>query len=191
MVKALILTYTGFQDQEVVYPYYRLLGAGYQVDIVADKRDDNKRVYGIFGVNMPCDVLLNDFINNVDFYLKSYDLLVLPGGVNSLEKLRQIQPVLDFIHAWDGAGKRIASTCHGVQLLISSRVVNGRRISGYYSIKDDINNVGGIYVNDPVVIDKNIISSPHYDHMGIWMETVIKSFTLIMGNDIDGIHPSE
>jgi len=175
MVKALIITYSGFQDQEVIYPYYRLLGAHYNVEVVADKRDENNRVYGILGVNMPCHVLLKDFINNVDMYLNEYDLLVLPGGVKSLEKLRQIQPLLDFINAWNLAGKVIASTCHGAQLLISARVVSGRSVSGYYSIKDDINNAGATYINEPVVVDGNLITSPHYDHMGIWMETVIKS----------------
>jgi protease I len=174
MKKALILTYTGFQDQEVIYPYYRLLGANYKVDIIADKRDENNRVYGIFGVNMPCHILIKDFIMNILFYLDSYDILVLPGGVKSLEKLRQIQPVLDFINDWNQRGKLIASTCHGGQLLISAKVVKGRRISGYYSIKDDINNAGAIYTNEPYVIDTNIISSPHYDHMGIWMEKVIE-----------------
>lgn len=175
MSKALILTYTGFQDQEVVYPYYRLLGANYKVDIVADKKDESNRVYGIFGVNMPCHVLIKDFLQNTSHYLDEYDLLVLPGGVKSLEKLRQIDGVLSFITEWNNRNKLIASTCHGAQLLISAKVVNGRRISGYYSIRDDINNAGGIYTNEPVVIDGNIISSPHYDHMGIWMETAIKS----------------
>jgi protease I len=46
-------------------------------------------------------------------------------------------------------------------------------VSGYYSIKDDINNAGAEYVNEPVVIDHNLITSPHYDHMGIWMKTAI------------------
>jgi protease I len=175
MPKALILTYSGFQDHEVVYPYYRLLGANYNVDIVADKRDDNNRVYGIFGLNMPCHVLIKDFIKNAEHYLESYDMLVLPGGVKSLEKLRQIDEVLSFISDWNSRNKLIASTCHGAQLMISAKIVDGRRISGYYSIKDDITNAGAIYVNEPFVVDNNIVSSPHYDHMGAWMEQVIKS----------------
>jgi len=175
MPNALILTYSGFQDHEVVYPYYRLLGANYNVDIVADKRDDNNRVYGIFGLNMPCHVLIKDFVKNVDQYLDSYDLLVLPGGVKSLEKLRQIDAVLSFITEWNRRNKLIASTCHGAQLMISAKIVQGRRISGYYSIRDDITNAGAIYVNEPCVVDNNIVSSPHYDHMGAWMEQVIKS----------------
>ena len=61
-------------------------------------------------------------------------------------------------------------------MLISSQVVKGRKISGYYSLEDDINNAGAIYVNEPYVIDNNIITSPHYDHMGIWMEEAIKMY---------------
>ena len=49
----------------------------------------------------------------------------------------------------------------------------GKKISGYYSIKDDINNSGATYVDKPVVVSDNIVSSPHYDHMGIWMKTAI------------------
>jgi protease I len=105
--------------------------------------------------------------------LKSVDILVLPGGVKALEKLRQEKQVIKFISDCDKAGKVIASTCHGAQLLISAKVVAGRKISGYYSLEDDINNSGATYVNEPVVVDRNIVSSPHYDHMGIWMKTAI------------------
>ena len=52
----LILTYSGYQDQELIYPYYRVLGAGMNAVIVADKFDSQNRVYGILGVNMPCNV---------------------------------------------------------------------------------------------------------------------------------------
>jgi protease I len=97
----------------------------------------------------------------------------LPGGVKSLEKLRLEKKVLDFIYQWDKLGKIIASTCHGAQLLISSKIVKGRKISGYYSLEDDVNNAGAIYSRDPVVVDKNIVSSPHYDFMGEWMEEAL------------------
>jgi protease I len=171
-MKAAIITYSGFQDHELVYPYYRLLGAKYDVEIIADKKDEAGRFYGIFGLNMPCHVLISDFLSRTSDFL-SYDLLVLPGGVKSLEKLRQIQGVLDFISEWNALGKTIASTCHGAQLLISAKVVEGRKISGYYSLKDDITNARAIYVNAPVVVDSNIVTSPHYDHMGPWMEAAI------------------
>lgn len=174
--RALIITWSGFQDHELVYPYYRLLGDGFEVEIVADKRDENNRVYGIFGLNMPCHVLIADFNKNTDYWFNKCDLLVLPGGVKALEKLRQEKEVKKFISRWDGTGKVIASTCHGAQLLISAKITKNRKISGYYSIEDDINNSGATYSSEPVVIDNNIVSSPHYDHMGIWMEETLKCF---------------
>ena len=70
-------------------------------------------------------------------------------------------------------GKVIASTCHGAQLLISAKIVKNRKLSGYYSIKDDINNSGAIYSDEAFVIDKNIVSSPHYNFMGEWMNAAI------------------
>jgi|GEM_PF-483936 len=172
-LKALILTWSGFQDQEVVYPYYRLLGAGIDTIIVADQRDTRNRVFGILGVNMPCHLLIEEFKTNSSEYLNGFDLLVLPGGVKALEKLRLESKIIEFIKLWNENGKLIASTCHGAQLLISAKAVKGRKISGYYSLQVDIENAGGIYSAEPYVIDENIVSSPHYDHMGVWMEVTI------------------
>lgn len=174
--KALILTYSGFQDQEVVYPYYRLLGAGFEVSIVADKKDENGRFYGILGVNMPCHILYPKFIEKIEEFHKEYDLLVLPGGVKALEKLRQKSEIIQFISDWNKNRKIISSTCHGAQLLISAKVTTGRNITGYPSLKDDLENSGATYLNSDVVIDNNIISSPHYDHMGVWMEKTLEVY---------------
>lgn len=174
--KALILTWTGFQDQEVIYPYYRLLGENFETIVVADKKDEIGKVYGIGGLGIPCHVLFSEFKSNTEKYLLNYDLLVLPGGVKSLEKLRQENDALDFISNWNANNKVIASTCHGAQLLISAKIVKGRKIAGYYSLVDDITNAGASYSRDPVVVDSNIISSPHYDFMGEWMEVSIKNY---------------
>lgn len=176
MKKALIITSTGFRDHEVVYPYYRLIGAGFNVDIVADKRDERGRVYGVSNVNMPCTVLLKDFVENIDHYQNTYDFLVIPGGVVALEKLRLIKPVIEFTTEWNRRNKVIASICQGAQILISAKVLNGRKASGYYNIADDIENAGGIFVDAPVVRDGNIICSPHYDYMGEWMEEALQVY---------------
>lgn len=163
--KALIITWESFQDQEVVYPYYRLKEETDDVKIISNVKG---RFHGIMGVNM----FSHDTLDNLPIY-SDYDFLVLPGGVKSLEKLRQEENVLEFIRQWDVDGKLIASTCHGAQLMISAEITEGREISGYYSIRDDINNSGAIYVDAPAVIDNNIVSSPHYDYMGDWMKAAI------------------
>lgn len=169
-MKALIITWDGYQDQEVIYPYYRLLEEEFTVDILAEKHG---WFHGIMGTKMEATVSVDELdVTSVE----KYDFLLLPGGVKALEKLRQKQNVLNFISAFVQSGKVVASTCHGAQLLISAKVTQGKKISGYYSIKDDINNSGATYVDQPYVIDKNIVSSPHYKHMGPWMYAAIKLF---------------
>jgi len=87
--------------------------------------------------------------------------------------MRQDQDILNFIADFHASGKVIASICHAGQLLISAKLVKDRRISAYYSIKDDINNAGGTYVDAPFVTDDRIVSCPHYKHLGPWMKEVI------------------
>jgi protease I len=165
MKKALIITGQGFQDQEVIYPYYRLLEEEYYVDVAAKNKET---LFGILGLKIDATITFDDI------KIDEYNLLVLPGGVKALEKVRQEKKVIDFVKEWDSRGKIIASTCHGAQLLISAKVVSGRNLSGYYSIKDDIENAGAKYIDAQFVIDRNIISSPHYKHMGPWMREAIR-----------------
>ena len=169
--KALIITWNGYQDQEVVYPYYRLLEEGFDLDLLAE--DKNQWFYGILGTKLYANFQASELTKE---HVKEYDFVLLPGGVKALEKLRQQKNVLEFISAYVNANKVIASTCHGAQLLISAKVTKGRKISGYYSIEDDIVNSGATYSKDPVVIDGNVVTSPHYDHMGVWMRTALAKF---------------
>lgn len=173
-MKALIITWTNFQDQELVYPYYRLREEMPEENVTI-MSDVVGRFHGIMGVNMESHVTIKDLENSDKYkkYLEEFNLLVLPGGVKSLEKLRQEQNVIKFISDWNSKNKIIASTCHGAQLMISAGILKGKKATGYYSIKDDINNSGAMYVNEPVVIDGNIVSSPHYNFMGEWMKSAI------------------
>ena len=66
-----------------------------------------------------------------------------------------------------------ASTCHAAQLLIPSKIVAGKKISGYYSIKDEINNAGAVYADKPAVLDGNIVTIAHFKDLGIWMKTAL------------------
>ena len=162
MKKALILTHAGFQDHEVIYPYHSLKENNFEVTVVANQLG---RFYGILGCHMVGDVLTTDFNDpeNRTKYLE-YDLLIVPGGVKALEKLRLEEGVVEFVREWNRLDKTIFSLCNGAQLLITT-------VSGYYAIEADINNAGATYHRGPVVVDSNIISSPHYDFMGEWMRT--------------------
>ena len=173
--KALILTWEKYQDHEVIYPYYRVQEEGFEVDIMSNVVG---KIHGILGTYMESTKSvfdLNDF-EKFKNYLTEYDLLVIPGGVKALEKLRQEVSALEFIKEWDSQGKTIACICSGAQLLISAKVVKGRKIAGYYSMKDDILNAGGFYEDLPAVIDNNLITTAHYKDMGSWMSAVLSQY---------------
>lgn len=183
MKKALILTWDGYQDQEVIYPYYRLLEEEFVVDIAAEKLG---WFYGILGTKMEANKTVDTITDNTVY---EYDFLCLPGGVKALEKLRQQKNVLSFIRKFVETGKIVSSTCHGAQLLISAKVTKGRKISAYYSIEDDVNNSGATYVNEPFVIDENLVTSPHYKHMGAWMKASIEQYNLSKIDDVGDVFP--
>lgn len=157
------------QDQEFIYPFYRLLEEKIAVDVYLLESTVTK---GFLGSTIPPNkdhpiMSYNDLKDN------SYDLLVLPGGVKSMEKIRLEQKVLDFINEFYQKNKLIASICSAAQLLISAKIVKNKSISGYYSMKDDIINSGANFVDAPFVVDKNIITSPHYKYVHLWMREVI------------------
>ena len=164
MKSALILTGNMVQDHEYIYPYYRVQEDGYEVDVAVRGKI---QVNGIIGSKI---IPTKDI---PELKVDDYDLLILPGGAKSMEYMRQDKEILEFISDFNDSGKVIASICHAAQLLISAKVVDGRKISGYYSIKDDINNAGAIYTDEPAVVDGNIVSTAHYKDLGPWMKTAL------------------
>lgn len=161
---AVILTGKLVQDHEYTYPFYRLQEEGYHVDVAVRNKET---VFGIIGTKIEPTIDVPEIKN------RDYDLLVIPGGAKAMEYMRQDQEMLDIVRDFHERGKVIASICHAAQMLISARIVKGKRISGYYSIKDDINNAGAEYIDAPAVSDSKIITSPHYKHLGPWMKTMI------------------
>ncbi len=162
--KAIILTGRFVQDHEFVYPYYRVQEDGYEVDVAVPGKET---VQGSIGVKI---VPTKDI---PELKVADYDLLIVPGGAKCMEYIRQDQAILKFIADFNASGKVIASICHAAQMLISAKIVKGRKVSGYYSIKDDINNAGAIYVDAPFVVDGNLVTSPHYKHLGPWMKETL------------------
>lgn len=175
-MKALIITGKQVQDQEFIYPYYRLQ-EDYEVDVAVRGKET---VFGAIGLKIvpTRDIPASD---EADIRAREYDLLILPGGAKAMEYMRQDTELLGYISRFHLYGGVIGAICHAAQLLISARLVKERRISGYYSIKDDINNAGGTYVDAPFVTDGRIITSPHYKHLGPWMKEVIQQSNLSHG----------
>ncbi len=172
MKSALILSGNLVQDHEFIYPYYRLLEDSFKVDV---SLLGGMPVEGILKTKIPPNKD-QEVISPADVKIDDYNLLILPGGAKAMEYLRQDITVLNIIRDFYERKILIGSICHGSQLLISANIVKGKKISGYYSIKDDVNNAGAIYSDEPVVEDAGIISSPHYKYLGDWMKSVLSKF---------------
>ena len=170
MKKALIITSKLVQDHEFIYPFYRLKEEGYEV---LTCNCENKIVSGYFGTKIPPkdeDKIVNlEDINSTD-----YKLLILPGGVKSMEILRLNKSVLKIINDFNNENKIIAATCSAVMLLISAKILKNKKVTGYYAWRDDIENAGGIFEDRPCVIDGNIITSPHYKNLGDWLKGIVE-----------------
>lgn len=170
--KAVVLTGKMVQDHEFIYPYYRLKEEGMEVDIAVRGKQE---VQGQIGTKI---VPTKDI---PEIKASDYDVIVIPGGAKCMEYLRQDKDALRIIAEFHAAGKVVSSICHAAQMLISAKLVKGRRISGYYSIKDDIENAGGTYVDEPAVIDDRIVTTAHYKDLGPWMKATIKEIARLKG----------
>lgn len=163
--RAIVVAGKMIQDHEFIYPFYRLQEDDYKVDVAVKNKET---VQGQIGIKIEPT---KDF---TDLKVADYDMLVIPGGAKAMEYMRQDKDLLKFIADFHAAGKTIACICHGAQLLISAKLVKGREIAGYYSIRDDIENAGASYVDKPAVICDRIVTTAHYKHMGPWMKAALE-----------------
>ena len=138
-----------YEDLELWYPKLRLEEAGYALKCCAP---EIKTYAGKHGYPAQSDLLLKD-ANSQDFCG-----LLVPGGFMP-DKLRRDPKVLSLTREFFESGKLVAFICHGGWIPISAKILKGKRVTGSLGIKDDLENAGGIWVNEPVVVDGNLISS--------------------------------
>ena len=166
--RAVIITGPCFQDEEVVYPYYRLLEAEFQTDIATK---DGEVVSGKYGVPARATMATTEL--DAD----NYDVVILPGGFEAPDRVRLLTEVLEFIRKMDEQKKLMAAICHGPWILISAGVTKGRKMTAFWSIEADVRNSGADYQHKvPIVVDGNLITSPHYNNNGEFMKAVIEYF---------------
>ena len=166
MTKAVILVAQNFQDEEFVYPYYRMLEAGWTVDVASP---EGVEMFGKYGVPAKVNKATNDLSPD------DYDVVLIPGGFESPDRLRMRQEVLLFVWNMHRAGNLVAAICHGPWVLISAGIMRGIRATCYASLKDDLINAGAVYVdNIPVVTHSNLITASHYRDNGPFMKAVVE-----------------
>jgi protease I len=109
-----------------------------------------------------------------DASVDDYDALVLPGGVGNPDTLRMDDGAVSFVRGFVDAGKPIAVICHGPWTLVEADAVRGRTITSWPSLKTDITNAGGNWVDEEVVVDDGLTSSRKPDDLPAFCSTFIQ-----------------
>ncbi len=151
--KIALLATDGFEDAELLYPYYRLKEAGYDVQLISLEK---KIIKGEHGYPMSPEMEIEEIDEEI---IENFDGVVIPGGIKNSDQLRREQKVLDFVKALNEKGKLVAAISYAGWILISSRVIEGRKITSYYAIRHDMMRPGVKYESSPVVVDGNLITS--------------------------------
>lgn len=167
--KIAILATHGFEEVELTSPKEAMEKEGFQVDIISPEAGSIKAWKE------------KDWSNEykVDFTVdsvspKDYDALMLPGGVINPDKLRRSKDVLKFVQGFFEQKKPVASICHGPWTLISAGVVEGRKMTSFQSIKDDLINAGANWVDEEVVVDQGLVTSRNPDDLPAFNDKLIE-----------------
>ena len=170
--KVAILATDGFEESELTQPKEALENAGATVHIVSPKSDSIKSWdVDDWGKDFSVDQPLNRAKVN------DYDLLVLPGGQINPDKLRVEQDALDFIKHFRATGKPIGAICHAPWLLAETGIARGRKLTSFKSIKTDLKNAGAHWVDEPVVVDDNLITSRNPNDLPNFNEKLLEALT--------------
>lgn len=167
-MKVAILVANNFEQVEMVRTREALQAAGAQTFLIAPSQGLSIRslevVHAVVGEvqgmhhDKPGDRFKVD-IPLEDARPEDFDALLLPGGVMNGDQLRMLDSARRFARSFDEEDKPIGVICHGSWLLVSANLVNGRTLTSWPTLQDDIRNAGGHWVNNEVVWDRNWISS--------------------------------
>jgi protease I len=105
-----------------------------------------------------------------------YDALVIPGGVGNPDTMRTNEDAVSFVREFFESGKPMAVICHAPWMLVEADVVRGRRLTSFWSIKTDVRNAGGNWVDEEVVVDGNLVTSRNPDDLPAFNRELVELF---------------
>ena len=160
-----------FEDRELTGPLEALRAAGATVTLVgptAGAQFKGKRGEAIVTSDLAAG----------SAKMKDFDALVIPGG-HAPDKMRMRHAMVDLARDAMEAGKPVAAICHGPQVLISANSLRGRTLTCWPSIAIDVKNAGGLYVDQPVVEDANLITSRKPDDVPVFSDAIIRALSKV------------
>ena len=151
-----VLATDGYEQSELTEPIKALEDAGAAVHVVSPKMG---KIRGWKDGNWGDSVDVDRTIDEAQARVDEYDALVLPGGVMNPDQLRMREDATTFVREFFKAGKPVGAICHGPQVLIDCGVIEGREVTSYPSIKNDLKNAGARWVDKEVVVDQGLVTS--------------------------------
>lgn len=169
--KIAFLATDGFEQIELTDPWEALEKEGAELELISleegqiqgvhhDKKGDK------FDVDKTID----------EASVKDYDGLVLPGGVFSPDALRMNKSAMAFVKGFFEQNKPVSAICHGPWALVETGVVKGRKVTSWPSLKTDITNAGGQWVDQEVVVDNGLVTSRNPDDLPAFCRKTIEEF---------------
>lgn len=165
MAKIAFLLASGFEDSEMKNPYEEIKKAGHEVVIVGNEKQE--LCEGKKGT-----VSYRTDISSFEALEKDFDAVVIPGG-GAPETLRINADTVDFVKDLNQNSKLIAGICHGAQVMISADVIQGKTLTCFKGIRDDIINAGATYVDREVSVSQNIITSRTPNDEPVFIEEIL------------------
>jgi protease I len=153
-----------YEDLELWYPRIRLEEEGWKVTVAGPERG---RTYtGKHGYPCVSDIAYSEMTAS------EYDCLLVPGGF-APDKMRRRVEVLQLVREMDRSGKPIAFICHAGWVLISACILKGKRATSTVGIRDDMINAGAAWVDEPLVVDGNLISSRTPADLAVFARAIV------------------
>lgn len=170
-MKVAFLTATeGVEAVELTDPWEALRNAGHDTELISTES-------GTVQLFNHLDKTETQKVDKVvkDVSVDDYDALVLPGGVANPDELRTNDDAVQFVKDFVASGKPVAAICHAPWTLVEANVVKGRRLTSWPSLKTDIENAGGTWVDQDVMVDGNLITSRNPNDLPAFQHAVLSA----------------
>ena len=169
--KIAFLAADGFEQVELTEPWKAVGNAGAELHLVSLKEGE---IFGVHHMEKGDDFKVDRCVSDVD--ASDYDGLVIPGGLLNPDTLRMDEQAVSFVRGFFDQKKPVSAICHGPWLLVEAGVVEGRTLTSWPSLKTDITNAGGRWVDEEVVVDNGLTTSRKPDDLGAFCRKTVEEF---------------
>ncbi len=160
----------GFEESELFEPKRALEDAGAIVTIVGADEKSLQKIRGKKGLDEGQSVKAEELV--ADVTADDFDAVIIPGGY-SPDHMRRCKPMIELVTKAARDGKVVAAICHGPWMLCSAKCLKGRRVTGFYAIRDDVENAGGVWEDAAVVRDGNLVTSRTPDDLPDFLKGIL------------------